>query len=87
MNKFESLTYYLDLNDKGTRTRIECAQLGKAVKVLVRAAEDPEVAPIVASGTRTNSSEFVVEVQTSAGKQTHIRGWEELAIDLAAADQ
>lgn len=87
MKEFESPTYYLDLKDRGTRTRIEGAKVGQTVKVLVRAAEDPVATPITATGTRKDPKEFVVEVVTDTGKQTHTRDREELATDIAAAEK
>ena len=85
MAEFEAPTYYLDLKDKSTRSRIESARPGQTVQVRVRSAEDLSAAPLVAKGTRNlGSTEFQVVVETPAGEQTHVRGWVELCKDLAA---
>jgi hypothetical protein len=75
-------TYYLDLADKETRSRIASAQVGKPVQVRVRAADNRSASPRVAQGTRINPTEFEVVVQTPSGPNSHIRGWDELQHDL-----
>jgi hypothetical protein len=86
MAEFEYPTYYLDLTDRGTRNRIVSAKVGETIRVSVRSAEIPDAAPLMATGIRTTLSDFVVKIQTADGIQTHNREWEELAIDLAAAE-
>lgn len=85
MAEFDSPTYYLDLKDKSTRSRIQTARPGgKPVQVRVRSEEDPKAQPLVAEGTlNLDSTEFKVVVKTHEGEQAHVRDWTELrkAID------
>jgi hypothetical protein len=75
-------SYYLDLHDRETRSRIRSAKLGKAVQVRVRSTADRSAPPRIAQGTRLNPTEFEVIVQTPTGPVSHPRGWDELNSDL-----
>lgn len=81
----KSSTYYLDLKDKQTRSRIERAKPGQTVQVRVRCEEAPADEPLVAKGTRSmDSTKFHVLVQTSDGQWPHERDWEELTFAVSA---
>ena len=81
----KSPTYYLDLKDKETRSRIESAKPGLTVQVRVRCEEAPGDESLVAKGTRSmDGAKFYVLVETSDGCWSHERDWEELNLDVNA---
>lgn len=72
-------TYYLDLRDAQTRSRIESVKPGKTVQVRVRHEQFPTNDPLIADGTRSlDSKKFYVLVKTSDGEWPHDWEWEEL---------
>lgn len=79
MSKIESPTYYVDVEDKETRSRVESAKPGKPMQVRVRCEETPADASIVAKGTRSmDSTKFHVLVETSGRQWAHDEDWKEL---------
>ena len=62
-------TYVLDLQDSPTCSRLENAQPGKEILVLVRRANDQTAVPMEAIGTRSpDGQEFSIVVRTEDGK-------------------
>ena len=79
MSEIASPTYYVDVEDKETRSRVESAKPGKTVQVRVRCEETPADGPIVAKGTRSmDSTKFHVLVKTSGRQWAHDEDWKEL---------
>ncbi len=85
MSKIESPTYYVDVEDKETRSRVESAKPGKPVQVRVRCEESPTDEPIVAKGTLSrDSTKFHVLVETSGRQWLHDEDWKELISRVSA---
>jgi hypothetical protein len=88
MKEFTSPTYFLDLEDSHNRAVLESAKPGKEIRVRVKQEEVRSAPSIAATGTLSDDSKiFHVVVVTSAGRQTHDRGWSELQQDLAGYRQ
>lgn len=79
MAEFESPTYVLDFRDRLNCSRIQAANPGKEIRVLVRPEHDVTAKPIIAKGIRSlDGASFSVMVTTAAGEQTHDWGYKDL---------
>ena len=72
----DSLSYMIDFRDSLNCSRIERAQSGEEIQVLVCPEEEPLADPVYGKGTRSQDGAlFVVEFTTTAGKQQSFE-WE-----------
>ena len=76
MTPSDSLTYVIDFRDSSNCSRIQSAQSGEEIQVLVHPEQEPLADPLGAKGTRSQDGAlFVVEVTTADGKQQSFE-WE-----------
>ena len=76
MTPSDSPTYVIDFRDRANCSRIECAQPGEEIRVLVYPEQEPLADPLGAKGTRSQDGAwFTVEVTTEDGKQQSFE-WE-----------
>ena len=76
MTTSDFLTYVIDFRDSANCSRIECAQPGETIRVLVYPEHEPLADPLGAKGTRSQDGAwFMVEVTTDDGKQQSFE-WE-----------
>ena len=76
MTTSDSLTYVIDFRDSSNCSRIESAQPGEEIQVLVCPEQEPLVDPLYTKGTRSQDGTlFIVEFTTADGKQQFFE-WE-----------
>ena len=76
MTPSDALNYVIDFRDSSNRSRIESAQPGEEIQVLVHPEQEPLADPLGAKGTRSqDGSGFLVEITTADGKQQSFE-WE-----------
>ena len=71
MAEFDSPTYVFDFRDKKNCSRVENAEPGEEINVLVRVADDKLGPPISAKGILSEDGVFHIKVTTAAGEQSH----------------
>jgi hypothetical protein len=79
-----SLTYVINFRDSSNCVRIQSAQPGEEILVLVHPEQEPLADPIGAKGTRSQDGAlFVVEITTADGAQQSFE-WEYPLLKLTA---
>jgi len=72
----DSLSYVIDFHDSENCSRIESAQPGEEIQVLVYPEHEPLADSLVVNGTRSQDGAlFMVEIITADGKQQFFE-WE-----------
>ena len=76
MTASDSLLYVIDFRDSQNCSRIESAQPGEEIQILVHPAQELLADPLRAKGIRSQDGAwFMVEVTTTDGKQQSLE-WE-----------
>ena len=76
MTPSDFLAYVIDFRDSVNCSRIEGAQPGEEIQVLVYPKQEPLADPLYAKGTRSQDGAwFLVEITTANGKQQSFE-WE-----------
>jgi hypothetical protein len=84
MTPSNSLTYVINFRDNSTCSRIQNAQPGEEILVLVHPEQEPLADPLRAKGTRSQDGTlFVVEITTADGAPQSFE-WEYPLLKLVA---
>jgi hypothetical protein len=84
MTLSDSLTYVINFQDSSNCSRIQNAQPGEEILVLVHPEQEPLADPLGAKGTRSQDGAlFVVEIPTADGKPQSFE-WEYPLLKLAS---
>src|SRR4029077_17710007 len=84
MTPSHSLTYVINFRDSSNCSRIQNAQPGEEIVVLVHRAQEPPTDPLAAKGTRgRDGTLFVVEITTANGGPQSFE-WEYPLLKLVA---
>ena len=84
MTPFDSLTYVIKFRDSLNCSRIQNAQPGEEILVLVHPEQEPRADPLGAKGTRSRDGAlFVVEITTADGTPQSFE-WEYPALKRVA---
>ena len=80
----DALVYVIDFRDSANCSRIESAQPGETIEVLVHPDQEPLSDPLYAKGTRSrNGTLFILEITTADGKHQSLE-WEYQLLQLVS---
>ena len=84
MTASDTLAYVIDFRDGSNCSRIENAQPGEKIPVLVHPEQEPLADPLYAKGTRSQDGTlFIVEITTADGKHQSFE-WEYPLLQLVS---